>query len=140
MQFTNDYFTQQQYYSQPNAAANQYIQPNHMDPYYNQYAVQFYQQPAVMPTATQQQYANLMNQCYTNNYQSASAIDTPIQPTVQANASNTADYQTLDDHFYQEQQKQFENNLINSYEKIGSHDDVNYQLLNVPYQGPIQQC
>lgn len=72
-----------------------------------------------------------------------------MQPLQQVPTTVAGDYQSLDERYYQEQQKQFENNLINasSYKFGGSQDEINYQqminhnnLLNVPFQGSLQQC
>ena len=145
----NDYYALQYAQQQPHAATNNaylHQQPN-LD-YYNQFNAQYYpqhstQQQQLIQQQQQQQYLNSMNPCFTN-YQSNQLDGTAMQQqqqTVQQQA--TADFHALDEQYYQEQQKQFENNLINTgYDnKFGSQDDVNsYQtpqlinsnLLNVP--------
>lgn len=160
----NDYY--QQPYSQPqthaNLAGNQFqMQPLSQPDYYNQAAYNFYQQQTQQQQSALQQPYNpsAMNACYTN-YQAANAtVDgaAALAPTGQQQlpigqsaSANPGDYQPLDERFLYQDQKQFENNLINTaaYDKFGgSQDEINYQqmvnhnnLLSVQFQGSLQQC
>ena len=151
-----DYYPQQfpqpQASSNPHANLNQYqLQPPfNQTEYYNQIALNYYQQ--AQQTLLQQQYP--MSPCYTNYQATSSDGATALVPPgqqqqpVQPPSANPADYQSLDERFFQDQ-KQFENNLISAatYDKLGSQDEINYQqmvnhsnLLNVPFQGSLQQC
>lgn len=159
-----EYYPQQysQHQAHASPAGNQY-QMHAPAEYFNQFALGFYQQQQSQQSALQQQQQqqynpNAMNAFYTN-YQSANpTVDSttgtlvppgqPQQP--QPVPTNAADYQSLDERYYQDQQKQFENSLINaaSYDKFGGSQDeinnyqqmINHNLLNVPFQGSLQQC
>lgn len=135
----------QNYQAHPQNAANTqaYMPSNQIE--YFQFYQQCYQNPAAMQNP---QYA--ANQCYTN-YQAANSIDnnTVIQP--QPSTSATDAYQSLDEHYYAEQQK-YDTELINNptgYEKFDAQEPtagygvqpVNTNLLNVQqYQSSIPQC
>jgi len=155
--FTNDYYAQPQYAQQAqqgtaqhtgttNTALNNYGQPtnqlqNNYAAAYNQNAIDpaqyhlFYQQYQYSMSQQAQQQLN-------NNL--AQAITATNLPQAQQQQANAGDFQTLDERYYQEQQKQFESNLMNNYEKFDPQpEDMNsYQsqlinnanLLNVQYQ------
>ena len=153
-------YYQQPQFSQPqvhtNPVGNQYpMQQLSQTEYYNQVAANYYQQQSQQPTLQQQYNPGAISACYTN-YQAANlAMDSQIatpgqQQQTQPLSTNPTDFQFLEDHIYQDRQKQFENNMINTvtYENKfgGSQDEINYQqtnhnnLLNVPFQGSMQHC
>lgn len=150
--YTNEYYAtqQQQQFAQAagqqhtntaNAALNTYggqqaaLQTNYAA--YNQNGID----PAQYLAYQQYQYT-LNQQAVQLNSNLAQAIQATNLPQQQQSQSNAGDFQSLDEHYYQEQQKQFENNLMNNYDKFEAPEDVNnYQtplintnLLNVQYQ------